>query len=518
MPFNRLNEDVLVPILYLTDVYTILSLSRVGRHLRTIAYTKQLWVLVVNDLSQRGLIRPGDSWDTFSSEELVEEVRCAVVGPRTWNRGMEAAIQRQITIQHLGSGPQIAEFLHGGRYVLLKDLAPDASELQCWEVLPHRRLWVWYSSTHSVDHAKFNFSHGESNALILLLLDGHAGADGRIILLDLDLDTGKSSELFCLDHLAWGIYNPLLTRKGRHVDIFGCTIWLGSDCTLLLVDWCVRKFLLVTLNPGRVGSPSSALITRYLVLASYPAVISPCYVRIYCLASVRHIWKPLDGLTLDEPMTLETMDETFSRTGHLPITLKPPPAPTADTHYHNFPRVSVLESAVHQNAYTLVVQAYDIIPPEDTRPPPTRPTLFGRLLGRVLKRPKPLITQPHDICVDTRTQYRLALPTKSDPELHQPLMTSTLRWRRDTQWDPESDWSFNLANPSGYGIWRRRGGFLQSTEHIFFQGRNTIEHPLTLPPKEQGYIRNLPATTIHISDTGIVMVQSGSEVVLYWYQ
>ncbi|KAJ7022548.1 hypothetical protein C8F04DRAFT_1194375 [Mycena alexandri] len=117
MTFDRLDVDVLLRIFYLSDVYTILSLSRVCKGLYTISCMKHLWILVLQDLSQRGLVSPSDpsSWENSSADELVNEVRCTVVGPRTWDRGVVATIQRQITIPLGHQTGGTGEFLHGGR-------------------------------------------------------------------------------------------------------------------------------------------------------------------------------------------------------------------------------------------------------------------------------------------------------------------------------------------------------------------------------------------------------------------
>ncbi|KAF7358852.1 hypothetical protein MSAN_01225200 [Mycena sanguinolenta] len=74
MTFTGLNTDVLLQILADTDVYTILSISRVNRALHEVTSLRHLWLSVVLDLSHRRLIDapPAETLSTLTKDELVE--------------------------------------------------------------------------------------------------------------------------------------------------------------------------------------------------------------------------------------------------------------------------------------------------------------------------------------------------------------------------------------------------------------------------------------------------------------
>ncbi|KAJ7464256.1 hypothetical protein B0H11DRAFT_2240652 [Mycena galericulata] len=78
--------DLVLYVLALTDVYTILSLSRVNKFSHSITVAKQLWIPIVRDLMMRGLsdLPAGEDLSAHSAEALVEEVKRAVAGPHTW--------------------------------------------------------------------------------------------------------------------------------------------------------------------------------------------------------------------------------------------------------------------------------------------------------------------------------------------------------------------------------------------------------------------------------------------------
>ncbi|KAJ7141594.1 hypothetical protein C8R46DRAFT_1135345 [Mycena filopes] len=283
---DQLDADVLQQILYLTDVHTILSVSGVCKTLHAISFTKHLWLLVVQDLSRRGLVGPGTFWETLSRDELVEEVRCTVDSPRTWNRGHECG----------SSG----EFLHGGKYILFS--LGGFRGLECWEVLSSRRIWAWRSSTHVVRESKFDFSRGRSNVLVLLLCGAPpAGMQERIILLNVNLATGESSEIFGLDLPAIQLRVPVSLPRVPQISehVLACILCLSSEWKVLLVDWAAHKFMLIALGPRPQGATPFVLLPGYIILPVPRSYMrAPDTIRIYSLISLQHLWRPFASLVV----------------------------------------------------------------------------------------------------------------------------------------------------------------------------------------------------------------------------
>ncbi|KAJ7148373.1 hypothetical protein C8R46DRAFT_1359384 [Mycena filopes] len=379
-----------------------------------------------------------DSWESLSKDELVEEMRRASVGPRTWNRAA-AMIQREITIALDHESGHNGEFLHGGKY-------------------------------------------------ILFTLELHTA---QMVVLDVDLETGNSSEEFSFDTPTIHLSQPRLGRIETRTDFFACTVYSPSRWSLLLVNWPVRKFILLSRG---MPSPSCAFIPGHVIF-TVSIVTTPENIYVYPLAeSLQHLWRPLDALDLDDDTSLQ---------GITPITLQPPPPPIAYTRYYQFAEVSISETPTHADTYTLIVDARDLIPKDPVLP---TPSLLGRLRARS-KKPPP----PSNIWVDTRTHYRLTLPAGSDSVgLLQTTLTSTFRW------PAKAGWRFEPVSASGYGFWRAKN----YVDRIAFQRMQAgvIEDPLLSPAGDEGTTLDAHATTVQMSDTGIVMLRYASRaVVLYWY-
>ncbi|KAJ7148240.1 hypothetical protein C8R46DRAFT_1359332 [Mycena filopes] len=486
MAFDQLDSDVLLQIFYLTDVYTILSLSRVSHFLRAIASTKHLWLLIVQDLARRGLIGPANSWEDLSTEELVNEVRCTIDGPRSWGSGAVATIRRQIAFP-LDPDSGGAVFLHGGKYILFY-FENGPRGLECWQVLPSRRVWTWRSSTHYVNHAKLDFGRGEFNPLVALVCAPFIGTEEtRIIILDVDLKTGDSSEMFVLDLLTADLGLQLPQVSGH---IFACTFYSPSEWSMLLLNWSSQKFILFALAPRTQANTPSVLTPGHIIL-TVPVDTSAPSVHIYSLASLQHLWQPVDVLDLANPTILE---------GVVPIT-PALPLSTVYSKHHQFDGVYVLESPLHDGTYTLAVTTRDRL--------------------NDAPRPHPPISQK--VWLNTRTLYRLTLPTRSDPVFHRPILMSSFRWHGIYNWyDPYHRAAFTSIAASDYGLrWipDQSQSLVPHMGRIGFQRlrEGALGHPRPLPTTVADEVHDIHSTKMRMSDTGIVMLQYKAQVVLYWY-
>ncbi|KAF8192259.1 hypothetical protein K438DRAFT_864652 [Mycena galopus ATCC 62051] len=161
MALIDLNPDVLLPILADTDIYTILSVARVNRLLYEITSLRHLWLLVIRDLSRRRLIdaAPEETLQALSKEELVDEIRRVVTGPRTWSSASSTlpTLLRQFIIPLDPLPPaqdRRAELLPGGTHIILSECIDDvARKIECWDVRTQKRVWAWERTNHNVEHA-----------------------------------------------------------------------------------------------------------------------------------------------------------------------------------------------------------------------------------------------------------------------------------------------------------------------------------------------------------------------------
>ncbi|KAJ7155820.1 hypothetical protein C8R46DRAFT_1116519 [Mycena filopes] len=282
-------------------------------------------------------------------------------------------------------------------------------------------------------------------------------------------------------------------------SIFACTLYATSEWNMLLLDWSSRRFIFFPLTPRTQGTALSALIPGHLVLTLPVETSAPDSLRIYSLDSLEQIWQPLDDFDVDDPMVLKGVNF---------MTLVPPPPSLLSTVYHQFADVHVHESPVRAGTYILVVNAKDLVS-KDTLPPPS--SLFARLRNRFLTRPVTKKTW-----INTRTLYRLTLPTPSAPVFHRPTPSPTFRWHaKDYRF-------FTAVAASGYGIrWASAPESMPiHMGSIIFQRlrQGAFEFPRTLPTAVEGDVHDTRSTALHMSETGVVMLRYPAQVVVYWYR
>ncbi|KAJ7191950.1 hypothetical protein GGX14DRAFT_480757 [Mycena pura] len=121
-----LDQDVLFDILLLCDIYTVITFTRVNSYYRRLALV---------DL-------PADEdFETYTTGDLIEEVKRVVVGPRAWAPdGKSCATIRRRTVVHLGKPKNTygkVSLLPGGRYILASSWLEDG----VWEVSTGRFVW-----------------------------------------------------------------------------------------------------------------------------------------------------------------------------------------------------------------------------------------------------------------------------------------------------------------------------------------------------------------------------------------
>ncbi|KAJ7173200.1 hypothetical protein C8R46DRAFT_1255098 [Mycena filopes] len=471
MPFNKLHADVLLHIFSLNDVYTILSLSSVSRSLHTIAYTKQLWVLVVQDLSLRGFIGPGNSWPTFSTEELINEVRRPVVGPRTWNRGAMPSIQRHIDIPLDHDSGQTGWLTHGGRYIVFHH---RHHKFELWDVLSRSRIWALDSPTLDVSAWEIDLSARAGHAAVCLFCGSppyYGTPWNPVVIVDVDLQTGLSSEVFRFAS-ALPATVPSLRDFAFTGDLFICIG--GFFNGFFLVNWRTAQFIGIDkASDDQLGRSFASFPGHIVLIAGGTTVTTRSQERalIYSLASLKPHWKPLCNLTLDTPTNLASRIT--------PIALTPP----LDAFARRISKIAIRESALRDDVYTLTITSSDrvLVPP-----PSPSPSILERIRNKMVK--------PQKLWVETRTRYRLFAPRNAAQPVPPPTLLDVFRKPFDAHW--------RLADiaPSGYGVgW----GPIQPTPSPY-EGRIVFFH----------YLRDLNSASFRTLSTtdepGIVLGKFGS--------
>ncbi|KAJ7176359.1 hypothetical protein C8R43DRAFT_557731 [Mycena crocata] len=242
MPLDSLHIDVLLYIFSLTDVSTILSLSRVNRALYSIAYTKSLWLSVVKELAARGLIDvpPDEILREFSTHALIGEIRRVVVGPHTFSKTSRdpPTLARKINVPVRADRPTFdrAELLPGGKYLIISpEVSALASRIECWEVSSRRRVWAWPGrSGYFISSRELDFC-GNRGLCCLTVRAIDTFDSVHTLILKIDLETWESYEIFQFPVHAfhWRISG----------DFVACQTLQNGAMNVVLFNWRSEDFV-----------------------------------------------------------------------------------------------------------------------------------------------------------------------------------------------------------------------------------------------------------------------------------
>ncbi|KAF7341184.1 hypothetical protein MVEN_01853400 [Mycena venus] len=180
--FEDLGDDVLLVILCFSDVYTVLAVSLVNRHLRTITFVKQLWMSLIDDLRARGFFEiPLSDLSQYTTSQLIDQVRTLVVGPQTWraDSDLSSEVQPLLTKEIIVPvttrvGYTKVHLINGGRHVIMGWFRG----LEIWDLKDKRRVWTRATDTiPAADAGQFTVGRTiEDNALTVAVIAGRRKA------------------------------------------------------------------------------------------------------------------------------------------------------------------------------------------------------------------------------------------------------------------------------------------------------------------------------------------------------
>lgn len=153
-----------------------------SKRLRAISFSKHLWILVLRDLSERGLVGPlsppGENWNDFASADLINEIKRSVAGPSTWSPDslIPPTVHRRVFLP-FGRTGSLNHFLPCGRYIVryIQDSFLRHERVECWSVQAARKVWSWQCPNHIVETAAFDFrDKSEALACVMYSQNGYA--------------------------------------------------------------------------------------------------------------------------------------------------------------------------------------------------------------------------------------------------------------------------------------------------------------------------------------------------------
>ncbi|KAJ7018587.1 hypothetical protein C8F04DRAFT_379668 [Mycena alexandri] len=204
MPLHDLDVDVIIHILSLADIYTILSAFRLNKAFHALTRSRPLWISVIRNLSHSGLIDiPIETLsEIVSTDNLIREVKRAVLGPVTWS------ISRQIVIP-VADGWS-GESLLGGTHVVLRLRAVNSATtvLKCRDLYNDRTVWEWQGAGHCYDKMVFDTFLSQPKAVAGLVFPTQHLQQYNIQILEADMETGGCRVLM---ELPLNSFHPILS-------------------------------------------------------------------------------------------------------------------------------------------------------------------------------------------------------------------------------------------------------------------------------------------------------------------
>ncbi|KAF8145968.1 hypothetical protein K438DRAFT_1870786 [Mycena galopus ATCC 62051] len=375
MSFAGLEEDILVNILVLCDIYRVLTVSAINKPLRRLTQVKQLWLSLIQDSAFRQVLElhPANlaELESSSTEELVNLVRRAVTGPSLWwPVSPTPSLSRKITFDTHVQTHQDAHLLPGARYMLLG--SEILADMYIYEVWSGRRVGKY--AAKSLTHWAIDLVPGGDIARLLLAQPAeYVGGGCYVHVEEIDLVTGLSREVFNLSFTT-----RLKSLSGIVGDFFLYRLpWAYStEVKMVLVNW--RASTYVVLNYGTERNSDVILVRGYIIATHLES--TPPHQQLLTVTSLdafSPLWKPLSGISLSEQLSPPTIPITAQERlehngrplGHVAI-----PA-----------RLSVVASALYDGAYNIVVFGGGFTPPP-------KPTTFASQMGNLIsgRRQQPL--------------------------------------------------------------------------------------------------------------------------------
>ncbi|KAJ6598092.1 hypothetical protein DFH09DRAFT_53157 [Mycena vulgaris] len=255
MPFHNLPGDAITDILVHCDVYTVLCVSRVNQHFRAIALEKHLWISLLRHLEFRGLINfpPEETFERLATEDLINEVKGIVLGPKTWaTLGRAPVPKRQVLLplyEKISVGHPDMRLLAGGRYFTFHN---QASLIFFDAATTGRTVW---SYTHPAPFRFWSHDMSRGGDDVFVAVAGPDLNHNAVHILRVDLARGLSETLAQIplpDHLRY-LSPPVILG-----DFLAISFEIQSEATILvlLANWRSEEHILINCqasHPSRVG-------------------------------------------------------------------------------------------------------------------------------------------------------------------------------------------------------------------------------------------------------------------------
>jgi hypothetical protein len=219
----------------------------VNKNLRRIAYSKQIWIYLIDYLAAKGLIDlPHDRpLQEYSTAELIEEVQRIVLGPKTWSRQRRLspliALEFRIPRTRPDGQPKLfsVQLLPGGTHLVVE----YTSRIELWHVAASAVIWFLEDNwTTRVCRYSIELCDDQRSASLATLDTPYL-----LRLIRIDLSTGGSTEIFKVEPPSQ--YPHFGCRPVICGDFFGCVLESWANHCFMVGNWRTEKTVIINYNP-----------------------------------------------------------------------------------------------------------------------------------------------------------------------------------------------------------------------------------------------------------------------------
>ncbi|KAJ6629758.1 hypothetical protein B0H10DRAFT_2208318 [Mycena sp. CBHHK59/15] len=298
-----LSYDVLLRIFSFLDVSSLLQSALVSSACNRLAQSKHVWLALVLDLGCRHLLDlpPREVLLRFSAVQLIDEVKRAVFGPRTWAADSSSAptVRRQMRVT-MSSPPSEPTLLSGDKHLLVQ----RGTGCEIWDFADGRRIWARDDILHSQVVAQ---PVHDGTGILITLCTGQALIftldpalmDCKLLvqvsILDLGTNSERSMPPIQLPPTFLDFSDPVIADSMWAANV----TWLVQKADVvryrgvLLVKWKERTFVLLDCPVELVHK--RILSGHFLALTKGGATSD---VVFYPSASLDPHWQPFDSPAL----------------------------------------------------------------------------------------------------------------------------------------------------------------------------------------------------------------------------
>ncbi|KAK6987523.1 hypothetical protein R3P38DRAFT_3374706 [Favolaschia claudopus] len=301
---HDLGEDLLIKILSLCDVYSVLSVSAVNKYLSKVASTKQLWVVLMQNLVTNGLLVPPSKAELalYSTADIIDDIKRIVHGPQTWEPAatLPPIIHRQITFDlHLDAASlRGIQLLPGGKYAVVE----TSNAVKLYAIFDTR--CIWEKPAPKVRSMATDMSCDGSVLRILLAPKqlsklGDFSERAEFIIHEIDLTSGHSREVFTLPMPPENIFDMwwCIDLQENLFLIQTMTMSLTRGHMFILIDWYTSQQVILSYQEYTPGLDLSPRLAANHILAMGRARIPQfegLNFLVTAIADLEHYWHPLN--------------------------------------------------------------------------------------------------------------------------------------------------------------------------------------------------------------------------------